>query len=390
MQKRSIRILLAASLVLSLCGVSFVLPVRADDDKKSSTKKNSKKPSKKSRAKVDMSDVPRSKKEEKQIRRALGENFKMKHTMHYTIYYDTSEEDVEAFAEAIEKTYRSCAKYMISVGVEPKPLTRKLQSHFFNEFNDYANYFEKVAGGRPNPGMLGVFVWKTNYTYFYNFRNTPGYKASRENAAHMIEQLAGDLRNPQVPSGQKKAIRRRIKALKAFMNFTNTFGDEKTEATLQHEVSHQVLYNLGFHAPQRNAESRVNPRWFVEGIASLFEPISDGRASNWGQMNAERLQEFRAVAEADQLAPLKEFIESDKWYLRPDAGGLAYPQGWALCYYLSRTNRKGFTKFAELIRERGHDFETSDEVELETFEKAFGKLDKNFEKRWLNWMKKVN
>lgn len=393
MQEHTFRTMLAAFLSFALIAGTAVAIARGDDDKKADARKSDvKKPSEKKSAsrKVDMSDVPRSKKEEKQIRRALGENFKMKHTMHYTVYYDTNEEDVEAFAIAIEATYRSCAKYMLSLGMEPRPLKVKMQSHFFNEFKDYADYFEKVAGGRPNPNMLGVYVPSTNYTYFYNYRNTPDFKNFRINAEHSIEQLAGDLRNPRVPSGQKKAIRARIKQLKAIMNWTRTFGGGVTEGTLQHEVAHQVLHNLGFHAPQRNAKVRVNPRWFAEGIASLFEPISDGKAANWGQMNKERLDQFRQLHEAKQLAPLKEFIETEKWFQRGDAGGLAYPQAWALCYYLSRTNRNGFKKYAETIRDRSHDFDASAEVELKTFEDAFGKVDKNFENRWLNWMKKVN
>jgi hypothetical protein len=306
------------------------------------------------------------------------------------VYYDTSEEDVEAFAIAIEATYRSCAKYMISLGIEPKPLKLKMQSHFFNDFAAYASYYEKVGGFRPSEGILGLYSPTTNYTYFYNFRNTPAFKNFRDGAANAIEQMAGDLRNPRVPSGQKRAIRAQIKYYKAVMNWTKTFGGGVTEGTLQHEVAHQVLFNLGLHAQQRNAESLVNPRWFAEGIAQLFEPISDGKAANWGQMNKDRLDQFRALYEAKKLIPLKEFIESIKPFQRGDAGGLAYPQAWSLCFYLSRTNRAGFKKYIELVLERDHEYETSPEKEIETFEKAFGKIDKNFENRWLNWMKKVN
>src|SRR5690606_12483049 len=123
-------------------------------------------------------------------------------------------------------------------------------------------------------------------------------------------------RNPRVSSAQKRAIRARIKYYKAVMNWTKTFGGGKTEGTLQHEVAHQVLFNLGLHAPQRNAESLVNPRWFAEGIASLFEPISDGKAANWGQMNKDRLDEFRQLVEYKKLFPVKEFVETLQPFLR--------------------------------------------------------------------------
>ena len=89
----------------------------------------------------DMKDVPADKKAEQKVQKALGENFKIKRTLHYSIFYDTSEEDVGVFGHAIERTYRSCGKYCKALGVPISEVFDTLQAYFGNLYiNDFVKF----------------------------------------------------------------------------------------------------------------------------------------------------------------------------------------------------------------------------------------------------------
>ncbi|MFQ5501650.1 MAG: DUF1570 domain-containing protein [Phycisphaerae bacterium] len=361
-----------------------------DDGPTPRKKKVRKKSSKKKGSKKRKSEPGRDKKGENKVRKALGEGFKIKRTPHYSIFYDTSDEDVKVFSTAIEKTFRWCEKFTRMLGMKPKKLKRKLITHFFNEFKDYADYSVKIGGPKPSPNMLGFYTPVTNHTYFYNFRNTPQFKKAREDAERKMASIGERMRGGGLSSDQRRQLQQEIKKARFTINRTNGLGGGTTEETLQHEVSHQVLYNIGFHNQRLGTKSRINPRWFAEGMAQLFEPISDGKAASFGLVNQNKARLFHNLAKVNRLIPLRKFIGSEVYFHQGDVGGLAYPQAWGLAHYLAKTKRKQVKVYADLIHDRKKDFESTPEKEIETFEKAFGKLDKRWERRWKQWMQKVN
>ncbi|MBX3395843.1 MAG: DUF1570 domain-containing protein [Phycisphaerae bacterium] len=335
--------------------------------------------------KMDMSPVPADEKLEKKLLKELGAGFKVKRTPHYSILYDTNEEDLAAFSHAIERTYRGCGKFCLSLGIEVLIPERKMIAYFFNEFADYGKMKESLGAGKPDPNNTGFYLPKNNYSYFYNFRNTPEFKRAREDAEKRLADLGKQFRDSK-DAAARKSLQSQMNDARRIINRTDSFGGGVTEETLQHEVAHQVLWNIGFHNPK---EFVANPRWFAEGIAQLFEPVSEGGAGNMGLVNRERLKNYQAVADADRLIPLKDFVSTAEPFMRGDAGGLAYPQSWALAHYLVRVKRKETKAYVELILKRPKGYKTSPEEELELFEKCFGKADKKWEKKWKSWMKSV-
>lgn len=370
--------IVALTLIVTLSQVSNVV---ADDSERKHRRSK----------KVDMSEIPPDIREElvnlRFIREHINEDFKIKRTLHFSIIYDTSEEDVSAFAAAIEKTYRACMKVCMSFDLETHPPKKRLLTHFFNEQRDYLTYTNILGQGIP-PGVLGHYAFDTNYSYFYNQRNSLQYKQQKTNIERQISQLAEQLKMGSVPSAQKAAIRKAILELRREENRMNTEGGWGSEKTLQHEVAHHLLFNIGFHN-YRALLQGANPRWLSEGMAMLFEPVADGNGSGYGKVNPLRLPHFTYLVKNDAVFPVAGFVSDPRYFSIGNPGAQAYPQAWATCHYLTRTKKKEFIAYLKDILKRDGDFEFSVEKELELFEKHFGKVDKRWEKRFMNFMKNV-
>ena len=108
---------IAVSVILA-SGFSPFVAARADED--GASKKH----------RVDMSAVPPDVRDEhvnlRSVNDKIEEGFKIRRSLHYSIIYNTSEEDVAAFEYAIEKTYRACAKWCISMGIDIHPPKQKM------------------------------------------------------------------------------------------------------------------------------------------------------------------------------------------------------------------------------------------------------------------------
>ncbi len=353
--------------------------------KKGPGKEGVRKKRKKGKKKADMSEVPADEKAETEALRQVGEAFKLKRTRHYSIVFDTSKKDVKTFGVAIEKTYRSCVNYCLKLGFDAKQPKKKLLIYYFEEHGAYSNTSQSLGKGQLSQNMPGVYFPDLNFSMFYNYRNQDSFKRAREEAEQSIARLREQLRRGNVSRQQRKNIQRQIAAARRQANRSDLIGGDASESTVQHEVSHQVLWNIGFH----NAKAFLaNPRWFAEGTAMMFEPISDGRSANFGAVNQQRLRGYRALLRGGRLIPVRELV-SDFRCFGPRTIEVAYPESWALVHYLNRTKRKQIKKYVVAINKRPEDFIPMPEAELATFEEAFGKLDEKWVRRWHKWMENV-
>ncbi len=127
-----------------------------------------------------------------------------------------------------------------------------------------------------------------------------------------------------------------------------SFGANRaeTEATIVHEAVHQLAYNTGIH--ERLFE---NPRWLVEGLATVFEqPAVYDLRTNRSTIES-RMLHSKVVAIQPLLRDpaglerqLHGLIESDQLFTQ-DAE-LAYALSWAMLFYLSERMP---TEFGELL-----------------------------------------
>lgn len=333
---------------------------------------------------ADMSELPPDESAEKRELDSLGDGFRLRRTNHYSILYNTSEKDVKVFSSAIEKTYRSCVNYTQRLGFDAQVPSHKLLIYYFDEHPEYSGYSEKLGNGPREQSTPGVYFPLLNRSMFYNFQNQETFKRAREEAEARIDDLRAQLRRPGVSRDQRRDIGRQIAEARKQATRSATVGSDVSESIVQHEVAHQVLWNIGFHNPKNFV---ANPRWFVEGTAMMFEPISTGSSANFGAVNTTRLDEYKRLLAEQRLIPVKDFISTaDHFATKID---VAYPQSWALIHYLNRTKRSRIRKYVELINKRPADYSPSPQQELADFEKVFGRLDENWVESWLKWMARV-
>lgn len=341
---------------------------------------------KKKPTKADMSDVPADQRRETTAMELLGDGFKLRHTRHYSILFNTPLADVKSFGIAIELTYRSCVNYSLKLKIPTRPPGKKLLIYYFDQHQDYSGHSSKLGKGPRPQSMPGVYFPDLNTSMFYNFRNQESYKKAREQAEAKIEQLRARLRGGNVSRENRKSIQREIAEARRQANSSNVLGGDANEAIVQHEVAHQVLWNIGFHNPRHLA---ANPRWFVEGTAMMFEPISDGSSANFGAVNRNRLRAFQDLQRQERLIPVRDLVSDPHYLIDPQTAQIAYPQCWAMVHYLNRTKRKQVRKYVKLINRRPADYRPTGEEEVATFEKAFGTLDERWVARWDRWLKNV-
>jgi hypothetical protein len=349
------------------------------------TKPQTKQPKRKrSKKKANMKAIPPDEAAEQAALADLGDAFSLHRTRHYSVLYDTSKQDVETFSTAIEQTYRSCVNYALKLDQPAKLPKAKLVIYYFQEHQDYSDYSEKIHVGPQTETTPGVYVPALNLSMFYNFQNLSSFKDAKKEAEDRITEIRDKIRSGVDPA-ERRRLQNEIKNLRSQSNWNTTQGGDISESTVQHEVSHQVLWNIGLHNAR---QFEANPRWFVEGTAMMFETISTGRSANFGALNRSRLLDFRTFQQSKRLIPLRAFISSAE-HFGPGSISIAYPEAWAIVHYLNRTKRKRIKTYIKTLNERPEGYESDPDQEIKDFEAAFGKLDEKWEKRWLGWMNRI-
>lgn len=339
---------------------------------------------------VDMSAIPADEKAEKADLKKLGEGFKVLRTLHFSVLHDTSEEAAKAFSAAIEQTYRSNLKYELSMGIEPVKPKRKLIIYYFAQHPRYSDYSKSIGRGERPQGNPGVFFPDLNRSMFYDFQSQDNFRRAKEQAEAKVKELSDRLRQGKLSPQERQKIGREITQAKGQANAASVQGGDINESVVQHEVTHHILWNTGFH----NSRSfTANPMWFVEGTATMFETIAEGMSSNIGAVNKNRLRDFQAMDRVGRLIPLEDLITRRDLF-NPATGGemapMAYAQAWALTHYLNRTKRGQIKEYVKTVNARPAGYKSTREAELKAFEKAFGKPDRQWVEKWKRWMKRVH
>ncbi|WP_145274760.1 DUF1570 domain-containing protein [Tautonia plasticadhaerens] len=135
--------------------------------------------------------------------------------------------------------------------------------------------------------------------------------------------------------------------------FKDEGGELTVEATLYHEVSHQLLFELaGPSGYQRNAGNF----WVFEGLGTYFETVSfqpDGSIRYGGRVGPRIAEARRRMVEEDSLIPIARFVTFDREEFNDALRGdphLNYAESIALTVLLMdgdrRAYRDGFLDYA--------------------------------------------
>ena len=260
--------------------------------------------------------LPADEAREQTLLRAAGFGFSIKRTGHFIIAYNTDESLADDLTTRLERTYQCVYHFCELAGIDVRRPEHRLEAIFFNDRRSYDRYADRISFS--SQGTYGVYHDPTNRSAFFNVVNDPQMLRLHANVAAAQQSLDQLLRavknirgrhsviNVQFADGRRMQMTRvqaekEIKAtqqeLKELDGKRNAYTSHINCTVVQHETAHQVLHNAGIHI-----RGAANPKWVVEGLATLFETPPGGGGSGIGKVNDLRLRDFRsAIASLDEL-----------------------------------------------------------------------------------------
>jgi hypothetical protein len=343
---------------------------------KSSKDKSSKKGGKKKRDEGEKDGsraFPQGPREE-EFKQRLGEHFEVRRTDHFFVIYDADEEVVKDFISRLERTYDSVHRFASQLDIELEYPKEKLPVVFCRNFEEYDGKCKEMVG-RNVPAEAAGLYWHDpfNFSIFYDMSQA---KFIKEHEAH-AKQLKEEARNSKDPNERKMKVRE----AEWYLNKIDAFQQDQNRSVVQHELAHQLLFNFRIHVPGAD-----NPQWFVEGLATQFEPPPGKMGAGLGVTNQRRLHGLREKFK-EGVPDVREFVGS------PGDGGMlssdGYAISWGLVNYLVKQKGKGLPKYIKLLKERRIGRQVSPEQAIADFESCFGKVDAAFARKWVEYIKKL-
>lgn len=302
-----------------------------------------------------------------QLLREFGREFETASTRRYVVCAPKG--SARPYAELFEETYYTFKMYFGVRGFDlPEPEFPLVAVVFPNRaaFLEYCRSEEVAA-----TNFVGVYLGRSNRVALYDPRGDETSSADTESALR----LTGDPRGILLPGEFSNGLARGAGRIEANLR-----------DTIIHEATHQVAYNTGLHA-----RIGANPRWVVEGLATVFEApgirdSSKNRSAD-SRINRGRFVEFRAYMPRRPAKSLAAFVERDEPY--GAAPSEAYAEGWALTFYLIETRPREYAEYLKKIAARDPLSGYSAEERLADFKAAFGNHVELLEADFLRFMERL-
>src|SRR5262249_48914547 len=153
--------------------------------------------------------------------------------------------------------------------------------------------------------------------------------AKSETLKEVSQKIAG-LQAQLHQSGDPREKRAKSEEVQWYKNRMDSVQNRANKSVVQHEDAHQLLYNFNLHSRKGR-----NPPWFVEGLATLFEPPpTEGAGAGFNIINQDRLSTLRDIDKKGGKFELEELIKTPT-LIEGDAGK-NYAEAWSLVYYISK------------------------------------------------------
>jgi hypothetical protein len=360
-------------------------------DQKEKTKKKSKKSAEGKASKKDSIDDQKAKEKEPgaeaekgktfpkgpreaEFKEALGGGYKVQYTDHFFVMYNVSDEVVRNFISRLEKTYDSVHRFATQMEIRLEYPSEKLPVIFCNNYEEYNQRCLQLVGHGAPADAAGLY-WHdpANFSIFYDMSQVKPLKEKAEEAKRLKEQALN--------TRDRKARKSKLAGAQYYENKIDQYQQEQNRSVVQHEVSHQLLFNLGVHSVHA-----PSPQWFVEGMATQFEPPPGKMGAGFNVINQRRLQDLRSLP-GNKIPDLRGFVG------KPGTGGMlsndGYAFSWALTYYLVKKKTKQLHVYVALLKKRKPGAPVTAEEDIADFEKCFGKIDNVFQKRWATFIKNL-
>ncbi len=275
-----------------------------------------------------------------QLLREFGNRFDVAGTGNYLVVHPAGDRD--RWALRFEELFRSFVHYFSVRGMRPAVPEFPLVAIVFASQRDFVAYVQKTDGTVPPPGVVGFYSPQSNRVLLY------------------------DVTQGQVPDADW----------------------QRNATTIIHEATHQMAFNTQIH--NRLA---VPPRWVGEGLALLFEAPGVWNAHQHrlakDRVNPARLSLFREYMNAERPAgSLPLFIQNSERVFAA-APGIAYPEAWALTFFLSETEPTKYLQYLARTAAREPLKKYTAPEQLKEFTDVFGTDLKMLEARYLRFIQQL-
>jgi hypothetical protein len=162
---------------------------------------------------------------------------------------------------------------------------------------------------------------------------------------------------------------------------------ERNIATIIHEATHQLSYNVGLQ--RRFAD---NPMWVSEGMATFFEAPDFNNPKGWrtiGRVNQVNLTRWRNYLPQRPAESLTTLLANDTRFRSPATATASYAEAWALTYFLLKTKRDEYVKYLRLLSEGRPLMDKTPRERIECFEQTFGKSLADLDQEFLTYLQRV-
>ncbi len=304
----------------------------------------------------------------------LGEQFKVRRTDHFFVIYDAEESVVKDFISRLERTYDSVHRFATQLEIDIVYPTEKMPVVFCRDFEVYDSKCKEMVGRNVPADAAGLY-WHDpfDFSIFYDMSQA---KFIKEHEAH-ARRLQEEARKSKDPAERRAKVRE----AQWYLNKIEAYQQDQNRSVVQHELAHQLLFNFRVHVPGVD-----NPQWFVEGLATQFEPPPGKMGAGFNVINQRRLHTLRER--------LKEGVPDLRGLVaNPGSGAMLstedYAVSWGLANYLIKKRSKSLPKYVKLLKAREIGRKVSPEQQIADFEECFGKLDGVFAKKWSEFIKKL-
>lgn len=354
---------------------------------------------------------------ERELKVAAGPGFELLRSEHFVLAYDTEDRLARSLIKRLEATYQDVERFCATLDLATTAPQDRLAVILFAEPAGFRAYAERL--GYDHHGSFGFYYARTNRSAFFDSAADPELTPARQRLA-MLEGAVEDYRRALRESagsggpvkvsvaGQPTRYMPRQEVVANIGELTRKaeqlakdirqYNTQANQMLIQHEGSHQVLYNVGVHAREGG-----NPQWLLEGLACLFEPPPISGTPGLAGVNQFRLYDLRKMLELPPAAktvsdeqieravadgrfiPLAQLIgDGSVFASRPEGVWPAYAEAWALAHYLYAERPKDLAEYIRRIAARPRGVERTPQRELDDFTAIFGPLDERFRRDWLD------
>ncbi len=316
-----------------------------------------------------------------QLRREFGKEYDVTGTEHYLVC--AARGRVRAYCRLFEDVYRQFYIYFSTRGLPISQPEFPLVAIVFPDRKSFHDYCRK-DGFPASTGLAGYYLTTTNRialsgVQMQSLSGDPADPSSTTARVGLSDLFRANDASASLPSP-------------ADLQWSNNrwaptvAGNVKD--TIIHEATHQVAYNTGLH-------SRIgeNPRWVVEGLATVFEaPGTRQNSRNLPaktRINRERYIRFGSfVKRRRKPKSLAAFVGSDEMFRTRTLD--AYSQAWALSFFLIDTRPAQYARYLKTIATRDPFEAYTAPRRVADFKQAFGADLDWLDVRFLRFVERLN